>query len=170
MILSQNIFELINANSDDIKHPEFPGNKEIIVNMFLSQLTDTHIELAIDVFKTQNPSLLISLKDFLTVLPNPKCVEAVLIAAIYQLAETDSDACRWLLRNSCYLEPEVDLNELTLNVALRKLQQEGFVLGQDFKVELNSRLHISAEAKSRLMIENSECDRLLLEELLQVDN
>lgn len=169
MIVSKNAFGFINANAADIKRPEFPYNKEIIVNMCLSHPTDTHIELAIDVFKTKNLALLASLKDFLTVLPNPKCVEAVLIAAIYQLAEADSDACRWLLRNSYYLEPEVDLTELTLNVALRKLHSEGFVLGQDFSVELNSRLHISAEAKSRLMIENSECDRLLLEELLKCE-
>lgn len=170
MIVSQNNFASINATSIDTKHLGLPGNQAVIVNMCLSHTTAPHIELAIDVFKTQNLALLVSLKDFLTVLPNPRCVEEVLITAIYQLAETDSDACRWLLRNSYYLEPEVDLTELTLNLALTKLQNEGFVLGQDFSVELNSRLHISTEAKNRLMIENSKCDHLLLEEVLQVDN
>lgn len=170
MVASKNNLTFVNINDADINHAWFPYNQEIIVNMCLSHHTDTHIELAISVFKTKNIALLVSLKDFLTVLPSPKCVEEVLITAIYQLAETDSNACRWLLRNAYYLEPEVDLTELTMNVALKKLQHEGFVLGQDFSVELNSRLHISAEAKIRLMIENSECDRLLLEELLQVDN
>ncbi len=136
--------------------------------MCLSNTHEPHLELAIDVFKSQNPALVISLKDFLTVLPNPKCVEEVLIAAIYQLAEVAPDACRWILRNSYYLEPELDLVELTMSLALRKLQDEGFELGKDFRVESDSRLHMAAEAKTRLMIEDSIGDRLLLEELLHV--
>jgi hypothetical protein len=136
--------------------------------MCLSNTHEPHLELAIDVFKSQNPALVVSLKDFLTVLPNPKCVEEVLIAAIYQLAEVAPDACRWILRNSYYLEPELDLVELTMSLALRKLQDEGFELGKDFRVESDSRLHMAAAAKTRLMIEDSIGDRLLLEELLQV--
>ncbi len=138
------------------------------MKMCLSNTHEPHLELAIDVFKSQNPALVISLKDFLTVLPNPKCVEEVLIAAIYQLAEVAPDACRWIWRNSYYLEPELDLVELTISLALRKLQDEGFELGKDFRVESHSRLHMAAEAKTRLMIEDSIGDRLLLEELLHV--
>lgn len=136
--------------------------------MCLSNTHEPHLELAIDVLKSQNPALVISLKDFLTVLPNPKCVEEVLIAAIYQLAEVAPDACRWILRNSYYLEPELDLVELTMSLALKRLQDEGFELGKDFRVESDSRLHMAAEAKTRLMIEDSIGDRLLLEELLHV--
>jgi hypothetical protein len=136
--------------------------------MCLSNTHEPHLELAIDVLKSQNPALVISLKDFLTVLPNPKCVEEVLIAAIYQLAEVAPDACRWILRNSSYLEPELDLVELTRSLALKRLQDEGFELGKDFRVESDSRLHMAAEAKTRLMIEDSIGDRLLLEELLHV--
>ncbi|HEY9904779.1 MAG TPA: hypothetical protein V6D43_20465 [Candidatus Sericytochromatia bacterium] len=136
--------------------------------MCLSNTHEPHLELAIDVLKSQNPALVISLKDFLTVLPNPKCVEEVLIGAIYQLAEVAPDACRWILRNSYYLEPELDLVELTMSLALKRLQDEGFELGKDFKVESHSRLHMAAEAKTRLMIEDSIGDRLLLEELLHV--
>ncbi len=136
--------------------------------MCLSNANELHLDLAIDVFKTRNPALVISLKDFLTVLPNPKCVEEVLTAAVYQLAETDSDTCRWLLRNPQYLEPELDLATIAMNLVMTKLENQGFVLGRDFKFEPNSRLHITERAKTRLMIENSACDRLLLEEVLQV--
>jgi hypothetical protein len=73
---------------------------------------EIHVELAVTVFKTQNKVLVDSLKNFLTVLANPKCIERVLIAAIYQLAETDPEICRWLLRNSSYLEPELDLDTI----------------------------------------------------------
>jgi len=108
------------------------------VRMCLANTHKLHVELAIDVFKTQNPALVISLKDFLTVLPNPKCIEEVLTEALYQLAETNPDACCWLLRNFSYLEPELDIAETVMQLALTKL-----------------------------MIENSACDRLL-EEILQV--
>jgi hypothetical protein len=129
---------------------------------------ETHIELAVDVFKTQDPALVLSLKDFLTVLPNPKCVEEVLTTAIYQLAEIDPNACRWLFRHSCYLEPELDLVEVAMKLAFSKLQNQGFVFGQDFRLEPDSRLQVSEQAKARLMVENSICDRLLIEEILQL--
>lgn len=137
------------------------------MRMCLANTHKLHVELAIDVFKTQNPALVISLKDFLTVLPNPKCIEEVLTEALYQLAETNPDACCWLLRNFSYLEPELDIAETVMHLALTKLQKQGFVLGRDFEFQENSRLHISKTVKTRLMIENSASDRLL-EEILQV--
>ncbi|MEW6497305.1 MAG: hypothetical protein AB1589_33100 [Cyanobacteriota bacterium] len=136
--------------------------------MCLAKTYETHLELAIDVFKSQNPALIIALKDFLTVLPNPKCIEDVLTAAIYKLAKTEPDACRWILRNPCYLKPEVDLVELANQLALTKLQQQGFVLDQDFKFESNSHLQVTEKAKAGLMENNSVGDRLILEEILQV--
>lgn len=145
--------------------------------MLLPTTHEPHVGLAVDVFRTQTPALVISLKDFLTVLPNPQCVQAVLTEAIYQLAETDIDAFRWLLRNSTYLEPEIDLNEVAMNMALAKLENQGFILGQDFRIEANSRLYVNEQAKARLMVEDSAYDnslskgsaaRFLLEEILQV--
>ena len=136
--------------------------------MCLAKTDDIHLELAVDVFKSQNPALIISLKNFLTVLPNPKCVEDVLTTAIYMLAKTEPEACRWILRNSYYLQPEVDLVEFTNNLALTKLQNLGFVLNKDFKLEPHSHLQVTEKAKAGLMEGNSDGDRLLLEEILQI--
>jgi hypothetical protein len=135
--------------------------------MCLAKAYETHIELAIDVFKTQKPALVIALKNFLTVLPNLKCVEDVLIAAIYTLATTEPDNCRWILRNSYYLNPEVDLIEVARRLALIKLQKQGFILDKDFSFESNSDLQITEEAKAGLMEDNSAGERLLFEEILQ---
>ncbi|HEY9671490.1 MAG TPA: hypothetical protein V6D11_08610 [Waterburya sp.] len=135
--------------------------------MCLAKAYETHIELAIDVFKTQKPALIIALKNFLTVLPNLKCVEDVLIAAIYSLATTEPDNCRWILRNSCYLKPEVDLVEVARRLALIKLQKQGFILDKDFSFESNSGLQMTEEAKAGLMEDNSAGERLLFEEILQ---
>jgi hypothetical protein len=139
-----------------------------IVSKCLATTYETHLELAIDVFKSQNPALVIALKEFLMVLPSPKCIEDVLTAAVYQLATTEPEACRWLLRNSFYLKPEVDLVEVANNLALTKLIEQGFVPDKDFKLELDSRLQVSEQAKARLLIENSDGDRLILEEILQL--
>lgn len=136
--------------------------------MCLAKTYDIHLELAVDVFKSQNPALVISLKNFLTVLPTPKCVEDVLTAAIYKLAKTEPEACRWILRNSYYLKPEVDLVEFTSQLALTKLETQGFIPNQDFKFESNHRLQVSEKAKAELMGQNAGGDRLLLEEMLQV--
>lgn len=136
--------------------------------MCLAKTYDIHLELAVDVFKSQNPALIISLKNFLTVLPNPQCVEDVLMAAIYMLAKTEPEACRWILRNSYYLKPEVDLVEFTSNLALTKLQNQGFILNQDFNFEPNRHLQVTEQAKAGLMVDNSDGDRLLLEEILQI--
>jgi hypothetical protein len=138
------------------------------VNTCLAQTYAIHLELAIDVFKTQSPALVISLKNFLMVLPNPQCIEDVLTTAIYKLAKTNPDTCRWILRNSYYLKPEVDLVEVVNKFALTKLQQQGFVRDKDFTLEPNSRLQVSEQAKAGLMVESSPADRLLLEEILQI--
>ena len=138
------------------------------MSMCLAKTYDIHLELAVDVFKSQNPALIISLKNFLTVLPNPQCVEDVLTAAIYMLAKTEPEACRWILRNSYYLKPEVDLVEFTSNLAVTKLQNRGFILNQDFKFEPNSHLQVTEKARAGLMEDNSDGDRLLLEEILKI--
>ncbi len=136
--------------------------------MCLLNTHEPHIDIALDVFKTQNLALMFSLKDFLTVLPNPKCVEEVLTAAVYQLAETDPDACRWLIRNSYYLEPELDLVEVAMKFVSTKLENQGFFLNKDFWFESKRQLYLSKQAKAGLMGENSVCDRFLIEEVLQV--
>ncbi len=98
---------------------------ELVMDVFKTQ----SVELAIDILKVQNKALVNSLKDYLTVLPSPQCVEEVLAAAIHELAETDPDACRWMLRHPDYLEPELDLVELAVKLALTKLQASGFRAG-----------------------------------------
>jgi hypothetical protein len=136
--------------------------------MCLSNLCEPYIELAMDVFKTQNKALLKSLKDFLTGLPNSSCVERVLTTAFQQLAVMDSQACRWLLRNSCILLPEVDLVEQAIQLAQTLLQAQGFVLGQDFSFEPSGRITLREKVRARLYGGNSVYDRLLLEEIVHI--
>jgi hypothetical protein len=138
------------------------------VGMCLSNLCEPYVELAMDVFKTRNKILLKSLKDFLTGLPNSNCVEKVLTTAFQQLSVMDSEACRWLLRNSCVLLPEVDLVEQAIQLAQTLLQAQGFELGRDFSFEPSGRITLRGKVRAGLYGENSVCDRLLLEEIIHI--
>lgn len=129
-----------------------------------------HIELAIDVFKAKNRASINYLKDFLLVLPSAKCIEFVLLTAIYRLAEIDLNACRWVLCNSRALEPELDLVEVARKFALKKLKNQGFVVERDFSFTNNGGLQVNEVALAGLKLGNSACDRLLLFEILQVSN
>lgn len=136
--------------------------------MCVSNLHKTLTEIAVDVFKTQNLALVRSLKDFLIVLPSPKCVEQVLAAATHQLAETEPEACRWLLHHASCLEPELNLVELAMKLARKSLENQGFLLGQDFGFEPNGRLYINEKAKTDLMVGISAGELLILKEILPV--
>jgi hypothetical protein len=136
--------------------------------MCISNLCDPYVELATDVFKSQNPGLFKSLRDFLTGLPNSSCGEDILTAAFYQLALTDVDACRWLLRNSYNLLPEIDFVGLAMGLVKTLLQTKGFLLGQDFSFDSRGQITLCDKAKSGLFAGTSVGDRLLLEEILQI--
>ncbi|WP_016876306.1 hypothetical protein [Chlorogloeopsis fritschii] len=138
--------------------------------MCISSSREANVELAVDVFKAQNPALIISLKNFLTVLPNSLCIEEVLTAAIYGLSESDPDTCSWILNNFCYLEPELDLLKVARNLAQIKLQNQGLIIGQDFWFESSGRLHINEQENTDIMLNISTSDRLLLEKILQICN
>ncbi|MFB2918756.1 MULTISPECIES: hypothetical protein [Aerosakkonema] len=138
--------------------------------MCASSTYQLDIELAIDVFKTKNLAMLVALKNFLTVLPNPKCIEEVLTVAFYQLANIDMDSCRWLLRNHYYLMPEMDVLYLAKAFAIAKLENCGFVYGKDFQFDYQDKLQLNEWAKRRLLQDNSTVNSLLLEEVLQIHN
>jgi hypothetical protein len=138
--------------------------------MCISNLCDPYVELATDVFKSQNPLFLKSLRDFLTGLPYSSCKEKIFIEAFHQLALIDVGACRWLLHNCDDLLPEVDFTEQAIERVKILLHAQGFMVGLDFSFESNQQLTLSAQAKARLFVGISVCDRLLLEEMLHIYN
>jgi hypothetical protein len=121
-----------------------------------------------DVFKSQNPVLFKALQDFLAGLPNASCEEDILTMALHRLAVTDAEACRWFLRNSSALLPEMNFVEQATELAQAFLQANGFLLKQDFSLEPGGQIILSARAKERLLVGSSTYDRLLLEEFLRI--
>ena len=131
----------------------------------LGDVEQSYVELAVDILRVQCHESIQSLKDFLTVLPNPRSIEDVLIRAIYQLAEIDDEACSWILRHSDYLMPELDVKNYALKWVCFTLQAQGFVLNQDFQFQSPQHLQLTEYAQLALCQNLSRGDRLILEEI-----
>lgn len=127
---------------------------------------DAFQRVAVEVFKTQNLSAIGSLKKFLTALPSPSYIKAVLLHAIYQLAEQEPETARWVLHHCQYLEPELNLMDVAQQIATEQLQSQGLILIQDFNFTVGGRLEVSKSTKAALLEAVSIGDRLLLEEIL----
>ena len=130
----------------------------------------SYIELVIEVLQSQNQSSLKSLKNFLTCLASPTAIEAVLAAAIYQLAEVDCDSCRWILRHPDYLMPELDLFELARSCLAQKLEAQGLILGQDFDFSKQGKLQLLTTTLTNQFWEIvSTGEKLIINEMLMIN-
>jgi len=127
---------------------------------------ELELELAIDVLRSKDLRLILALKNFLAIWPSPKYIEEILKAALYLIAETEPDTCRWLLQNRIYLMPELDIIELANNFMENNFKRQDLILNREFKFEQNRKLYLNEQAQAELAIEISACDRLLLEEIL----
>jgi hypothetical protein len=78
---------------------------------------EPHVELVMTVFKTQDASLLISLENFLTLLPTTACTKVVLQEAAYRLASTDTETYHWLLTKAPTLAAELDMLQFLIESA-----------------------------------------------------
>lgn len=148
-----------------------PGTpNEPFLTQSKSKEYQSSIEISIDVFKAKKESLLNSLKDFLTCLPNPKVIETVLAIAIYRLAEIDPETCRWILKHPHYLMPELDLVAFAAQVAAVKLESYGLSQERALRLEGSRKFHISKAAKE-ILCKGDNCagERLLFEEILKLD-
>jgi hypothetical protein len=124
-----------------------------------------HIELAIAVFKKHDKALVNSLKNFLTLLPTSNCVEDVLKSAICQLAASDPEDCRWLLRNAPCLEPELDLIQFVMETVSTQFQNEGFKLDRDFWFDPCDRLCLNIRGKATIIVDGLSGEFSLLENI-----
>ena len=134
----------------------------------LSEGYESYIDLAVDVYKTRNFSSVQSLKNFLNCLPSPTLIEAVLAAAIAQVADTNLETYLWILQHPDYLLPELDLVDLARRCAQLRLENQGFILGKDFQFTEQIQLKISNQVKSQLWSSIPLSERLLFEALLPI--
>lgn len=89
------------------------------------------------------------------------------MAAVLELSETDTDTCRWTLRN-LHETQHSDIIEELIRFAVRKLIYQGLILGVDFSITPNSKIILNRNAMDTLIAGTSSADALLLEEIVQV--
>ena len=133
-----------------------------------SESYQSYIDLAVDVYKTQDYSSVQSLKNFLNCLPSPTIIEAVLAAAIAQLAEIDVDTYQWILLHPDYFLPELDLAYLARKYMQLRLESQGLILGRDFQFTEQYELNISHQIKSQIWPSIPLSEQLLFEALLPI--
>jgi hypothetical protein len=124
---------------------------------------EIYIELAVAVFKTQDKTLIDSLKNFLTTLPNAQQIEDVLKLSICQLAQTDLESCRWLVKNCSCLETELNVTQFMMESVISQFQNQGFILNRDFWFESGNRLHVSIQKEVNSVTKKVIQDPSLLE-------
>lgn len=125
------------------------------------------VDLVIDAFKNQNKALLESFECFFTSLCGSNYTKDILTSAVFQLAETDIDSCRWALRNFYDLKLHDDVKEGVVMFAAQKLIDKGFVFGQDFSITHTGEIFINKNAKDTLMADTSAADHIFIEEVSQ---
>lgn len=129
---------------------------------------DFDVELIVDALKSQDKALVESFEYFFTTLFGPKYTTDILTAAVFQLAETDLDACRWALRNFYDLKLHHEIIEGIVMFAAQKLIDKGFILGQDFSINKTGEIVLTQSAKAVLMADTLSSDHIFIEEILQV--
>lgn len=125
------------------------------------------LELMVHILKFQNKAILKSVEELLAELSGFQYTSDILMAAVLQLSETDTDTCRWTLRNLHDIEHLDVIEELT-EFAVKKLIARGLMFGRDFSITPNSRLILNRNAMDALMAGTSTADSVLLEEISQV--
>lgn len=132
-----------------------------------SEVFSFYLDLLIDTLKLQNEALVKSIKDFLITLLGREYSRDIFTAAVFQLAETEPDSCRWFLRTFSALNC-LELTEGVIMFSVKKLIGKGFILGQDFSVTPTGEIVITKNAQKALMEGSSASNRLFLEEISQV--
>jgi hypothetical protein len=120
-------------------------------------------------FKFKDKTLVETCEQTLILMVGSQYTTNIINAAIFQLAEFAPETCQWAWQNFPYLEACISLKEYFLMLAVQKLISQCFILGQDFSITNTSKILMTQNARDALMPILSEADRVLVKELIQVN-
>ncbi|NEQ66684.1 MAG: hypothetical protein F6K21_14495 [Symploca sp. SIO2D2] len=126
------------------------------------------MNLIIGALKLQDKALVESCEKTLTELLGSKCTSDIITAVVFQLAQTDPNTFDWAWRNLYSLDACQHLIEGIVMFAVKKLINQGFILGQDFSLSPTGKIWLCQEAKAALLEKSSATDCIFLKEILQV--
>ncbi len=137
-------------------------------NLSNSELFKFHVDLIIDALKLQNKPLVKNVEELITNLLSYEYTNDIVMAALFELAETDPEIFRWTLHNFHDLNFPAEVIEQIVMFAINKLINKGLILGRDFSVAANGTIFINQADKYALLDGISGNDALFLEEISQV--
>lgn len=131
-------------------------------------------EMTISILEKQDVAALQALKQFLLNMPGPKAIETVLAQAVCDCAEERPEAFNWVVAHAAQLEPELWLEQWAGGLVTNALEQEGCVLGREFRFDPQPdshklQLHLEASARQILLERCSKGEWLLLNRLFGVE-
>ncbi len=112
------------------------------------------VTIAISLLKHKSPKTVQTLKNFLTFIPNPNHVKAVLAAALINLVYHSPRTAAWLFQHPEVLAPEIDLREIIAQALTQTVRAWGyasheFYFDADYQLFMNDEiLAYSREARS----------------------
>lgn len=123
------------------------------------------VNLFANILKFKDRNLVETCEQVLMNLMGSKYTQNIMNAALFQLAESAPDTCQWIWQNFPYLDACITLKEYVIMLAVQKLISQGFVLGQDFSVTADGELLVDRNARSILMQNISDADRVFVTEI-----
>ena len=138
-----------------------------MLSSYGSESFNFSIELVAETLKLQKQPAVESLTTALTAILGSESTSEILTAALFQLAETDPDTCRWTLRTFSTLSFYLDLKEGILMFATRKLMSKGFFFGKHFSFTATGGIVMTKKAQAALIAVTTASDWLFLEEILE---
>ncbi|HEY9663583.1 MAG TPA: hypothetical protein V6C65_34480 [Allocoleopsis sp.] len=109
------------------------------------------VTIAVSLLKHKSPKTIQTLKNFLTFIPNPNHVKAVLAAAVINLVYHSPRTAAWLFQHPEVLAPEIDVRQIIAQTLTQTVYTWGYA-PQDFYFDDDYQIFINEE----ILVHNSE--------------
>ncbi|NET58499.1 MAG: hypothetical protein F6K47_20795 [Symploca sp. SIO2E6] len=126
------------------------------------------ITLIIGALKLQDKVLVKSCEKTLSDLLGSEYTSDIMTAVVFQLAQTDPDTFNWTWQNFYGLDACRNLIKGIVMFAVKKLINQGYILGQDFSINPTGTIWLCPKVKAALLEKSSATDRIFLEKILQI--
>lgn len=127
----------------------------------------TTLMTVVDTLKQQDKAQVESLEKTLVSLLGHNYTEHIFTAAILELSETVPVIFEWTFNTFPNLSACLTLQEQAKKFAIRKLMNQGFILGKDFSANHGGTILLNEKAKNALIASISDTEALLIQKILQ---
>lgn len=128
------------------------------------------VTLIVKLLKFQDKELIEACEETLVSLLGSERTADVMTAAVFQLLETEPDSYQWTIHNLSEIKAYQELRQDLIMIAVKKLIEQGFVFGTNFSTTYTNALLVDKETQAALLESLLPTDRILIKEVLLVNN